>query len=94
MRHSNRFLRLIATMVVSASMLPGCSQTGAAGSSPRLPTDAELEQYNAQVPPERRIVCRMETPIESNIARRVCREVRDIKEATDFQREQLRRVIR
>lgn len=94
MGHSTRFSAIVAAVLVAVIILPACSQTGARSSSPRLPTDAELEQYNAQVPPERQIVCRMETPVDSNIARRVCREVRDIEEASDFHQEQLRRIIR
>lgn len=62
--------------------------------SPRLPTDAEVEQYNASVPPEEHIICRMETPVGTNIPKRVCRLVKDISETSDFHREQLRRVLR
>lgn len=62
--------------------------------SPRTLTDAQVEQYNAQVAPEERIVCREETPVGSNIPRRVCRRVLDIQETSSFHREQLRNVLR
>jgi PBP1b-binding outer membrane lipoprotein LpoB len=60
----------------------------------RPPTPAEVEQYNAMVPPEDRIICRNEVPIASNIPRRVCRLVRDVEETSTFHREQLRRALR
>jgi hypothetical protein len=59
----------------------------------QLPTDAEVEQYNASVPPDEHIVCRMERSVRSNIPRRVCRYVKDIAETSAFHREQLRRVL-
>ena len=60
----------------------------------QLPTDAEVEQYNASVVPEDRIVCRKERPVTSNILKRVCRYVRDVEETSAFHREQLRQVLR
>ncbi|MDA1371254.1 MAG: hypothetical protein O2971_10905 [Proteobacteria bacterium] len=60
----------------------------------RLPTDAEVEQYNASVAPEERIVCRREIPVGTNIPRRLCRMVRDVEETSTFHRDQLRRVLR
>ncbi len=60
----------------------------------QLPTDAEVEQYNASVDPDDRIVCRAETPVGTNIRRRVCRFVRDVEETSAFHRDQLRRVLR
>jgi len=60
----------------------------------RLPTDAEVEQYNAQVAPEERIVCRAETPVGSNIPVRRCYRAREIEEISRFHREQLRNVLR
>jgi hypothetical protein len=59
----------------------------------RLPTDAEVEQHNASVAPEERIVCREEIPVGSNIPKRVCRYVKDIEETSEFHRAQLRRVL-
>ena len=59
-----------------------------------LPTDAEVEQYNASVPPEERIVCRIETPVSSNIPRRVCRYIADLEAATEEVRRELMRTLR
>jgi hypothetical protein len=53
-----------------------------------------VAQYNASVEPEERIVCRRETPVGSNVPRRVCRYVRDIEDTSRFHREQLKRVLR
>ena len=55
---------------------------------------AEVEQYNASVAPEQRIVCRSETPVGSNIPVRTCRLAIDIDETSTFHREQLRRALR
>lgn len=60
----------------------------------RLPTDAEVEQYNAQVDPSERIVCRQETQVGSNIPSRKCYLVRNLEEVSSFHREQLRNVLR
>lgn len=79
-------------------LLFGCASrdtdTRLAAGDSRLPTDAEVEQYNALVPPAERIICREETPIGTNIPRRVCRYIRDIEDTSTFHREQLRRVLR
>ena len=74
-------------------LLSACS-TNPAGYIRILPTDAEVAQYNASVEPEERIVCRRETPVGSNVPRRVCRYVRDIEDTSRFHREQLKRVLR
>lgn len=60
----------------------------------RVPTPAEVEQYNALVPPEERVVCRSEIPVGSNIPVRKCRLISDIDGTSTFHREQLRRVLR
>ena len=60
----------------------------------KLPTDAEVAQYNASVEPEERIVCRRETPVGTNVPRRMCRYIRDIEDTSRFHREQLKRVLR
>ena len=56
--------------------------------------NAEVEQFNASVTPEERIVCRDERPVGTNILHRVCRYVRDVEETSAFHRDQLRRVLR
>ena len=86
--------RLTAPALGMLLTLAGCVAPGEREPARRLPTDAEVEQYNALVPPEDHIVCRTETPVATNIPRRVCRLVRDIEETSAFHREQLRRVLR
>ncbi|MFK7864638.1 MAG: hypothetical protein AB8B95_10485 [Pseudohongiellaceae bacterium] len=60
----------------------------------RLPTDAEVEQYNASVPPEERIVCREEKPVATYIARRVCRYASEMDQESRFTRSELNRTLR
>ncbi|MEX0740965.1 MAG: hypothetical protein WD071_16655 [Pseudohongiella sp.] len=81
------YLYLLSPLLV-ACVAPG------EGNFRRPPTPAEVEQYNAMVQPEERIVCRSEVPISSNIPVRKCRFVADIDETSAFHREQLRRVLR
>ena len=57
------------------------------------PTDAEVEQYNARVAPEERIVCRHENPVGTYIAKRVCRLQVDVDATSSLHRQQLRRVL-
>jgi len=85
---------LVIKLLFLCLLLGACSVPEGQEPDSRMPTDAEVEQYNASVAPDEHIVCRMETPVSSNIPRRVCRMVRDIEEASDFHREQLRRVLR
>jgi hypothetical protein len=53
-----------------------------------------VAQYNASVEPDERIVCRRETPVGTNVPRRLCRYIRDIEDTSRFHREQLKRVLR
>lgn len=85
--------RLLLTALASC-LLAACASVNDPANTPRLPTDAEVEQYNASVPPEEHIICRNEIPVGSNIPRRVCRYVRDLDETGTFHREQLRNVLR
>ena len=84
-------------MAAVALLLGTCAAPPPAGDdgqpAARLPTDAEVEQYNAQVDPDERIICRDEVPVGSNIPRRTCRYVRDIEETSRFTREQLRQIL-
>jgi hypothetical protein len=59
-----------------------------------MPTDAEVEQYNASVPPQDRIVCRDEVPVGTNIPQRMCRFIADIQANTSYTRSELMRVLR
>ena len=83
----------IATISIFV-VLSACAVDPDSDGGRQLPTDAEVEQYNASVEPDERIICRSERQVASNIPKRVCRYVRDIQETSDFHREQLRRVLR
>ena len=85
----NTVILLIALLVLS-----GCAVPPEEVQQTRLPTDAEVEQYNASVEPDDRIVCREEVRVGTNIPERVCRLVRDVEETSTFHREQLRNVLR
>lgn len=60
----------------------------------RMPTDAEVEQYNASVPPEERIVCREEKPVATYIPRRICRYAAEMDQESRFTRAELNRTLR
>lgn len=81
----------VAALLLSVAC---CTAPQAQQVARRLPTDAEVEQYNAQVAPEERIICRDETAVGTNIPQRKCRLVRDLEETSTFHREQLRNVLR
>ncbi|MEC7126301.1 MAG: hypothetical protein VXW46_05020 [Pseudomonadota bacterium] len=71
-----------------------CAMSPPKGDSAKLtPTDAEVEQYNARVAPEERIVCRLEKPVGTYIAKRVCRLQVDVDATSSLHRQQLRRVL-
>lgn len=65
-KHSS--LTFLTLLVI---ILAGCETTP----RPRLPTDAEIEQYNAQVPHEAQIVCMEDVELGSRFPRRVCYRV-------------------
>jgi hypothetical protein len=48
-----------------------------------MPTDAELEFYNAQVVHEQQIVCMEVTPLGSRFSRRECYRVGDLEAAAE-----------
>jgi len=83
-----RFVPVLALLGLTGCVAPG------EGNFIRPPTPAEVEQYNAMVQPEKRIVCRTEVPVGSNIPVRKCRLAVDIDETSNFHREQLRRALR
>ena len=88
------FIILTLLSLLTACVVPSDENQPVAGSGlQRLPTDAEVEQYNASVDPDDRIVCHREIPVGSNIPKRVCRLVKDVQETSEFHREQLRRVL-
>ncbi len=76
--------------LLASSVLLGCSANPDRQPT-RMPTDAELEQYNASVEPEDRIECRLEKPLGSRISQRVCRRVSSIEEVSDLTQREWRR---
>ncbi len=58
----------------------------------RMPTDAEIEQYNASVEPEERIICRDETPVGTRISQRICRRAGEIEEVSALSQREWRRI--
>ncbi len=95
MRNFKHLITLALLGLLTACVIPSDESQPITGSElQRPPTDAEVEQYNALVSPEERIVCRRETPVGTNIPKRICRLVRDVQETSEFHREQLRRVLR
>lgn len=91
-----RKLRQLTAVMITCALLSACltPEQAAERQGRRVPTPAEVEQYNAMVPPEERIVCRNEIPTGSNIPVRKCRLISDIDETSAFHREQLRRALR
>ena len=99
--HQKRFLTgkgvsRFASLLITSMMLSACltPEQAAERATRRPPTPAQVEQYNAMVPPEERIVCRNEIPVGSNIPVRKCRLMSDIDETSLFHREQLRHALR
>jgi hypothetical protein len=69
-------------LALTAVAIAGCASDSSTP-KPRLPTDAEVEQYNAQAPREQQIVCRMETRLGSRFARRACYRVGYLEDLND-----------
>jgi hypothetical protein len=90
---ANCLLRYRVAIIAGLSLLSACA-VEPGGYVRKLPSDAEVAQYNASVEPDERIVCRRETPVGTNVPRRLCRYIRDIEETSRFHREQLKRVLR
>jgi hypothetical protein len=86
----------VVAALLSCFLLGACltAEEAAERTQRRPPTPAEVEQYNAMVPPEERIVCRNEIPVGSNIPVRKCRLLADIDETSLFHRQQLRNALR
>lgn len=70
-----------------------CANTADEEPRARPPTDAEVEAYNAQVPPDEQIICRREIPVGTFIPKRVCRLMVDVEDTSNLHRDQLRRVL-
>ena len=84
----------LSMIFYASTVLAACAVTPPSGGQKNLtPTDAEIEQYNARVAPEERIVCRLEKPVGTYIAKRVCRLQIDVDSTSSLHRQQLRRVL-
>ena len=68
MKHDSAGLEIL----LLTSLFLGACATDGLTPTPRLPTDAEVEQYNAIAPYEEQIVCRLEAELGSRFKRRVC----------------------
>jgi hypothetical protein len=90
---ANCLLRYRVAIIAGLSLLSACA-VEPGGYVRKLPSDAEVAQYNASVEPDERIVCRRETPVGTNVPRRLCRYIRDMEDTSRFHREQLKRVLR
>ncbi|MDO7658189.1 MAG: hypothetical protein MUR21_08220 [OM182 bacterium] len=90
---ANCLLRFRVAIFAGLSLLSACA-VEPGGYVRKLPSDAEVAQYNASVEPDERIVCRRETPVGTNVPRRLCRYIRDMEDTSRFHREQLKRVLR
>jgi hypothetical protein len=90
---ANCLLRFRVAIFAGLFLLSACA-VEPGGYVRKLPSDAEVAQYNASVEPDERIVCRRETPVGTNVPRRLCRYIRDMDDTSRLHREQLRRVLR
>ena len=54
-------------------------------------SEEQILKYNAKVKEDKRIVCRNEKPLGSNIAERKCYTVAELKKREENDKEQLRR---
>jgi hypothetical protein len=87
-------LKTLALALIVLAWLVACTvPAGTQEPTQRLPTDAEVEQYNASVAPDERIICREEIPVGTYISKRVCRLVKDIQETSELHRDQLGRAL-
>ncbi len=93
MKLLNKYSRMVFLGGAAILLETACAAPGE-GSTNRMPTDAEVEQYNATVDPSEHIVCRNERPVGSHIPVRVCRRVADMETISTHHREELRRVLR
>ncbi|MCG8412941.1 MAG: hypothetical protein MI746_01870 [Pseudomonadales bacterium] len=87
-------MKQIALQIVVLVTLTACAVSDSETPQVRrVPTDAEVEAYNARVAPEERIVCRREVPVGSHIPKRVCRLQAQMEDESTLQRSELRRVL-
>ncbi len=70
----------VVLIIITLCTLAACA-TSSLTPRPEIPSDAVLEQYNAQVPEDQQIVCFMVTPLGSRFARRECYRRGDLEAA-------------
>lgn len=80
-------------LVLLMLFVSSCANTTEEEPRARPPTDAEVEAYNAQVPPDEQIICRREIPVGTYIPKRICRLMVDVEDTSNLHRDQLRRVL-
>ena len=83
--------RYVVALVAVMGLVASCT-VDPERQSKRMPTEAEIEQYNASVEPEDRIICRNEKPFGSRITQRVCRRSGKIDEISDLSQREWRRI--
>jgi hypothetical protein len=83
-------LQSLITAAIAATTLVAC--TLPEREQQRMPTEAEIEQYNASVEPDDRIICRDEKPVGTRISQRICRRAGTIEEVSDLSQREWRRL--
>lgn len=76
---------------LAALALAGCEVSWTESDYRGSFSEADVEQYNAQVEPAERLVCRMEAPFGSRIKQQVCRRVRSVEAASALAQREWRR---
>ena len=72
-------------------LLIGCTSSSSNVVSANILTDEQIAKYNEGKPEDDQIICRMEKPLGSNIAERVCYKVVDLKLRENADKEEFRR---
>ena len=72
-------------------VISGCSTTSSKKVSAEDLTDEQIAKYNEGKSEENQIVCRMEKPLGSNIAERVCYTVAQLRAREEADKEEFRR---
>jgi len=83
-------LQSVVTVAFAATTLAACNLPER--EETRLPTEAEIEQYNANAEPEDRIICREEQLVGTRISQQICRRAGDIEDVSDLSQREWRRL--
>lgn len=81
----------LLALSIATIVLMGCA-ADMERQTTRLPSEAEIEQYNAAVAPEDRIICRNEKPFGTRISQKVCRRAGAIEEVSALSQREWRRI--